>query len=160
MRNTLKQDMPGEDAADRSIETLFGYNLKRAYMIFRDDFRHGVEGAGISPRTMTVLGLIVDCPQITQSDVARQLGIERSGLVAIIDDLEQGGLVRREAVPGDRRSQALLPTPQGRQKLETTMAQARAREKQLLSAFSPQEQAQFLDLLHRLRRSCENETQS
>lgn len=142
--------------ADHSIDSLFGYNLKRAYMIFRDDFRHAVEGAGMSPRSMTVLALIVDCPQITQSDVARQLGIERSGMVAIIDDLEQAGLVRREAVPGDRRSQALLPTDDGVRKLDTIMAQARAREEDLLATFSPQEQAQFLDLLLRLRRSCED----
>lgn len=157
MQTPSDQNPVHDDATERSIESLFGYNLKRAYMIFRDDFRLGVESAGMSPRAMSVLALIVECPHITQSDVARRLGIERSGIVAIIDDLEGNGLVRREAVPGDRRSQALLPTPQGYDQFDLVMSQAQAREQHLLSALPPQEQAQLLQLLRKLRTTHEGD---
>lgn len=142
---------------DAGVEGLLGYNLKRAYMIVRDDFRRQVEGSGLSPRAFSVLILIVDTPGQKQSDIARQLGIERSGLVAIIDDLEQKGLARRAAVPGDRRSQALVATAQGGALRARMMRHVEDHEAALLSALSPAERTQFLDLLRKFRAAHEGD---
>ncbi|MDD7972428.1 MarR family winged helix-turn-helix transcriptional regulator [Roseinatronobacter alkalisoli] len=156
MGKVLKADT--DNAAAGSIDSLLGYNLKRAYMIFRDDFRNSVENAGMTPRAMSVLAQIVEMPMITQSDVARRLGIERSGLVAIIDELEKGGLVRRAAVPGDRRSQALVPTAQGHKRIRAILQQVQAHEANLLSPLNPQEQAQLLHMLRKLRHAHGNDS--
>lgn len=142
---------------ESGIEGLLGYNLKRAYMIVRDDFRRQVEQSILSPRALSVLTLIIETPRLTQSEVARRLGIERSGLVAIIDDLEGRGLAERAAVPGDRRSQALIATAQGCKLHARTMERVHAHEQDLLSPLDPAEQAQFLALLRKFRAAHEEE---
>lgn len=136
---------------ESDIEGLLGYNLKRAYMIVRDDFRRQVEQSVLSPRAFSVLTLVVEAPGLTQSEVARRLGIERSGLVAIIDDLESKKLAERTAVPGDRRSQALVATDAGAELHATTMARVHAHERTLLAPLSAAEQTQFLKLLRKFR---------
>jgi DNA-binding MarR family transcriptional regulator len=146
---------PVED--ESGIEWLLGYNLKRAYMIVRDDFRKQVEQSVLSPRAFSVLTLIAETPRLTQSEVARRLGIERSGLVAIIDDLEERGLAKRTAVPGDRRSQALLATEEGCKLHARTMARVHDHEKLLLAALSQTEQEQFLALLRKFRAAHEED---
>mgnify|MGYP001602657296 CR=1 FL=1 len=70
------------------LDDLVGYNLKRAYVIVQSDFRAALGRDGLSPRVFSALSLVVQFPNITQSELARMLGIERSGLVAIVDDLK------------------------------------------------------------------------
>lgn len=146
---------PLDDESD--IERLLGYNLKRAYMIVRDDFRKQVEQSVLSPRAFSVLTLIAESSGQTQSEVARQLGIERSGLVAIIDDLEARGLAERRAVPGDRRAQALMATKAGHDFHAQILARVHAHERALLAALDPAEQAQLLTLLRKFRSAHERD---
>lgn len=146
---------PLEDESD--IEGLLGYNLKRAYMIVRDDFRKQVEQSVLSPRSFSVLTLIVESSGLTQSAVARQLGIERSGLVAIIDDLEAHGLAERRAVPGDRRAQALMATDAGYDLHAQILARVHAHERALLASLDPAEQSQLLTLLRKFRSAHERD---
>ena len=77
------------------LESLIGYNLKRAYMIVQNDFRSTLGNDGMAARVFSALSLAVQTPNITQSELARTLGIDRSGLVAIVDELEERGYVSR-----------------------------------------------------------------
>lgn len=147
-----------EDESD--IERLLGYNLKRAYMIVRDDFRNQVEQSVLSPRAFSVLTLIVESSGMTQSEVARQLGIERSGLVAIIDDLEARGLAERRAVPGDRRAQALIASEAGYELHAQILARVQAHERALLAPLDRAEQVQLLTLLRKFRSAHEKDEAS
>lgn len=139
------------------IEGLLGYNLKRAYMIVRDDFRRQIEQASLSPRVFSVLTLIVESPRLTQSEAARRLGIERSGMVAIIDELEAKGLAERAAVPGDRRSQALVATQKGCTLHARTLQLVQGHERDLLSVLDAVEQTQLLALLQKFRAAHEGD---
>ncbi|MGI9500874.1 MAG: MarR family winged helix-turn-helix transcriptional regulator [Geminicoccaceae bacterium] len=138
------------------LDTLVGYNLKRAYMIFQDDFRKTLGDSGLTPRAFAVLTLIAQIPSVTQSAISRHLGIERSGLVAIVDDLEKRGLVLRVAVPGERRVQALAITDNGKRAHKISDEAVRKHEERLLSVFSRRERQTLLDLLSRLRNWKEN----
>ncbi|MGI9452731.1 MAG: MarR family winged helix-turn-helix transcriptional regulator [Geminicoccaceae bacterium] len=134
------------------LDNLVGYNLKHAYMIFQDDFRKTLGESRLTPRAFAVLMLIAQIPNVTQSAISRHLGIERSGLVAIIDDLEQRGLVLRVAVPGDRRVQALALTDKGERSHAQSTEAVRDHEERLLAAFTREERQTLLDLLRRLRK--------
>ena len=46
--------------------------------------------------------------------LAEQLGLDRSNVTSVVDRLEAGGLVTREAHPEDRRVKLLTLTPAGR----------------------------------------------
>ena len=133
------------------LDGLVGYNLKRAYEIVREDFRRALGEDGPAPRMFSALSLIVQFPNVTQSELARMLGIERSGLVAIVDDLEARGYLRRNPVPGDRRARALSPTAAGTEAYERMRGAVRAHEDALLSDLSPEERSVLIDLLRRIR---------
>lgn len=148
---------PAPMGDESDIESLLGYNLKRAYMIVRDDFRKQVEQSVLTPRAFSVLTLIVESSGLTQSEVARQLGIERSGLVAIVDDLESRGLAERRPVPGDRRVQALVATAAGHALHAQILASVHTHERALLAPLEPAEQVQLLTLLRKFRSAHERD---
>ena len=141
---------PGE-AGD--LEELVGYNLKRAYMIARSDFRASLGEDGLSPPFFSALSLVVQNPNITQSALARILGIERSGMVAMVDELERRAYIKRTTIPGDRRVQALVPTPEGRSAYSDMFAKVQAHERALLSHLSDAEHQALLRFLKTIRQS-------
>lgn len=134
------------------LDDLIGYNLKRAYMVVQADFREALGQDGLSPRVFSALSLTVQMPNITQSSLARELGIERSGLVAIVDELESRQYLVRTAVPGDRRVQALVPTDAGRKAYADAVATVRAHETRLLSSLTRGERESLLRMLQKIRR--------
>lgn len=147
-------DKRAEDQAEDdgpALEQFVGYNLKRAYMIVQSDFTETLSASGLSTRLFSTLTLVVQCPGVTQSALARKLGIERSGLVAIIDELERRDYLRRVSVPGDRRAQALSPTGAGARAAAEAIAAVQRHEAALLSMLSAEEKAALLATLRKIR---------
>lgn len=133
------------------LEQLIGYNLKRVYMLVRDDFRASLAGDDLSPRVFSALSLTVENEGITQSEVARRLSIERSGLVSIIDILEERGLVQRMPVKGDRRAQALHPTFKGNETYDRALKTVFKHEERAFDMLSSVERDQMMALLRKIR---------
>ena len=136
---------------DADLEALVGYNLKRAYVIIQTDFRKALGRDGLGPRAFAALSLVAQFPNITQSELARRLGIERSGLVAIVDDLEARAYLQRTNVPNDRRVQALVATDTGHEAYTTALKAVRDHEARLLQDFSPEESQTLIALLKKIR---------
>jgi len=133
------------------LEALIGYNLKRAYVIVDSDFRAALGPDGLSPGAFTALSLCVAQPGLTASALAGQMGIERSGLVAIVDRLEARGWLARTPVPGDRRAQALAPTNAGQTAYNQALKAVRAHEDRVFAALTEEEKETLLALLNRVR---------
>lgn len=133
------------------LEGFIGYNLKRAYVIVQADFRRALGENGLAPRVFSALNLVVQFPNITQSGLARMLGIERSGLVAIIDELEDRDYIQRTNVPGDRRVHALIATKSGIEANAELHASVRAHEDVLLSHLTADERETLITLLQKIR---------
>ncbi len=143
------------DSEFATLDSLIGYNLKRVYMIFQADFRRTLGKEGLSPRCYSALSLAVQHTDITQSELARELGIERSGLVAIVDELEGLGLLSRVPVPGDRRVQALSPTRKGQKLFAEISRRVSQHEERLLSTLSVEERKGLVSVLKKLRKAYE-----
>ena len=143
------------DTPEPELEGYVGYNLKRAYVTLQEDFRRALGEGGLTTRAFSALTLAVQFPQITQSELARILGIERSGLVSIVDDLERRGYLARAQMPGDRRVQALVPTRAGVAAQAEAARAVRAHEDRLLSGLDADERATLIDLLTRIRHAGE-----
>ncbi len=133
------------------LEGLVGYNLKRAYLVIQEDFRIALGKNGLSPRVFAALTLTVENPNITQSALARMLGIERSGLVAMVDSLEDKGYLKRTPVPGDRRVQALVPTKEGVAVHADIVRVVHAHENAFFAKMSADEKQTLLDILKKIR---------
>jgi len=145
------------EAEDPAFEALVGYNLKRAYLVMQADYRRAMELTELSPRVFSALSFVVGMPGLTQSDLARRLGIERSGLVSIVDGLEARGYLNRTAVPGDRRVQALEPTDAGMAAYDDAIRRAHAHETELLSVLNNNEKQTLLALLGKIRSAGETQ---
>ncbi len=148
-----KADAPDLAVSSSDLEDLIGYNLKRAYVVVQTDFRAALGQDGLAPRAFSALSLAVERPNITQSELARMLGIERSGLVAIVDELESRGFLSRTAVPGDRRVQALVPTEAGCAAYAQAVAAVRDHEERLLDDLTADDKDTLLRLLKKIRKS-------
>ena len=69
---------------------------------------------GPTPRQFAVLLSVHQNPGVSQTDLVRTTGIDRSTLTEILRRLGRRGLIRRERQPEDRRTNALHLTEDGR----------------------------------------------
>jgi len=104
---------------------------------------------GLSVRLCGVLNLLAEGP-ISQQTLGEQLGIDRTTVVELIDELEQQGIVVRRRNPADRRSYALTLTPRGQtvQKRAARVFDAAAEE--FFDALEPAERKALSGMLQRL----------
>jgi len=132
------------------LPELIGYHLRRAQVHFFADFARTMAEAQVTPGQFGVLSLIGANPGMTQSALARAVGIERSTMVAVIDALQSRGLVERAPSPVDRRSYALVLTDQGKALLERLIPMVRAHERRLARKLAPEERERLIELLLKL----------
>lgn len=86
----------------------------------------------------------------SQREISDLLGLDPSGIVAMVDDLERLGLVRREPNPDDRRTRLVVATDTGRQRLRETEPVARAVDDRLLADLDENERQTLRSLLQRI----------
>ena len=114
---------------------------------------------GLSVRLCGVLNLLAEGP-ISQQALGEQLGIDRTTVVELIDDLEQQGVVVRRRNPSDRRSYALSLTPKGRTVQKRAARAFDGAAEEFLGALRPAERPVFADMLRRLISSADERTGS
>ena len=90
-----------------------GYVLRRAQVAVFQAFDATFDEVGIRPVQYSILTIIESNHGPNQTQVAETLGIKKTNFVAMLDALEQRGLVRRTATPGDRRTYSLFLTEEG-----------------------------------------------
>jgi DNA-binding MarR family transcriptional regulator len=83
-----------------------------------------------------------------QLEVARHLGVDRSVMVGVLDDLEAAGLVARKPNPTDRRERAIAVTPAGTKRLAAVQRQLERATEHVLAPLSVSSRESFLDLLN------------
>jgi DNA-binding MarR family transcriptional regulator len=83
----------------------------------------------------------------SQAALAQRLGIDRTVMTYLLDDLEAANLVERQPDPADRRSRRVVATKHGREVLAERDARLARAEQHLLASLTPDEQASFRTLL-------------
>jgi len=127
-----------------------GYNLKRSYLLVREEVLRVLAPYDLRPTSFSALVIIVDNPNLSQSGLAKALEIKRSGVVLIADELEKAELISRNNVPGDRRSYALRATEKGQQLCDRVVRQVRDAEANLLSVLSEEETRLLFQLYEKI----------
>ncbi len=130
---------------------LIGYQLRLAQLAVFGDFAAELKEFDISPGRFGVLVLISANPGMTQSLLASATQLDRSTMVAVIDQLESRDLVERRASPIDRRSNALVLTPEGENLLKLLKRRIKKHEARIAAAMTPAETATLVELLTRIR---------
>jgi DNA-binding MarR family transcriptional regulator len=141
--------------ADRRLgllPQLLGYRLRQAQIAVFEDFQRAMDGLDVTPGRFGVLEAIAANSGLSQSELGNILGIDRSTVVAVIDRLEAGDLVRRMKVATDRRSYALTLGERGRAIIDELRRRVLAHEQRIARNLSAAERQSLLDLLDRVAR--------
>jgi DNA-binding MarR family transcriptional regulator len=105
------------------------------------------EQHGLSLRDHIVLSALHKSAGMTQIELARAIGIDKTTLGSELDRLERSGLIERSVDPRDRRARMLAITPQGDELRSTVSVAAERAENVALSAFSSDEVARLRRML-------------
>jgi DNA-binding MarR family transcriptional regulator len=107
----------------------------------------------LHPRHFGMLSHLAAAEGQSQQALSKALGIHRSAVVALVDDLEQRGLAERRRDPVDRRAYTLYLTPVVRALFTALEPAAGPREAELLTALNASERSQLISLLQRVAES-------
>jgi DNA-binding MarR family transcriptional regulator len=119
------------------------YLLKHAQLRLADLTGPALAPFGINGRQCAVLVAIDEQAPSSQHDIAQRMGIDRTTMVALVDELEGKGLVERRADPRDRRKNVVVLTPAGRDTLLAATTAVDEAERRLLGPLSDDEAAAF-----------------
>jgi DNA-binding MarR family transcriptional regulator len=103
------------DALDTQfLETLLGYNARRAALCIIEVFLQRMAPYQLRPVDFSVLSVIAHNPGVTSRKLCTTLGILPPNFVGLLSSLEKRELVQRLQHPRDKRAMALQLTDQGK----------------------------------------------
>ncbi len=137
------QQRPAANALPR-----LGHLLKQAYLQFTGLTSAALEPLGITAMEWAALLRFDEQAELSQAGLARLLGIDRTTMVALIDQLEEKGLVNRRPHRDDRRKNAVELTATGRDVKTRAAALVDGCERQLLAALTKSDAQQLKTALY------------
>ena len=123
--------------------------LARASHGLTTEFTAALEDLGISPRAHAVLTTAMT-GEHTQSEIARQVGLDKTTMVITVDELEAAGLAERRPSSTDRRARFIAVTDAGKRIVKRADKVLDRVREDVLSALAPEEREVFLTALERL----------
>ena len=120
-----------------------GFEVSRA-------LAEGLKPLGIDPQHFGLLRALQFAEGESQRAIGDSLSIPPNRMVALVDDLEALGAVKRAKHPTDRRAHALSLTPKGKKLFESAFEVAISIENRLCADISENGRKQLLDLLSQL----------
>jgi MarR family transcriptional regulator, transcriptional regulator for hemolysin len=106
---------------------------------------------GITPRGHAVLGA-ASSGDHTQKQLAELVGLDKTTMVATLDELEAAGLAQRVPSATDRRAHVVQVTPEGRKKVAVAGKVAKRVQADVLASLGETVGSEFLDALGTLVR--------
>ena len=108
------------------------------------------EGEGFEHYDYSVLAILAEGTPETQATIAGALNVDPSRLVAVLDSLEERGLVVRQRDPHDRRRHTVGITPAGKLELARLRNVVKQLENDYFAPLDAEERKVLHDLLVRL----------
>lgn len=141
---------PASSDECRALDGDLGWGLGvvfRAYVKATGEAMADVPGG---PRGFQVLAAAAGDRPGTQLALARQLGIDRTVMTYLLDDLEAAGLVNRIADPQDRRARRIVATEAGHAVLSDLNDRRATVEDQLMAGIGEAERVTLRSVLARM----------
>ena len=110
----------------------------------------GLTGTGMRRHHYALLAALDEAGPASQADLSRGTTIDRSDMVATVNELAEQGLVERAPDPTDRRRNVVTITPAGRRQLRTLDRLVGKVQDELLAPLTAEEREQLVDLLTRV----------
>jgi DNA-binding MarR family transcriptional regulator len=142
---------PAVDEVDtRYLESLIGYNARRAALSVIDVFMTRMAAYDLRPVDFSVLSLVAHNPGITSRQLCTTLGILPPNLVGMISALEKRELIHRLPHPRDGRAMGLHLTTKGQKLMRDAERTAAELEADVASRLSASEAKTLIKLLKKI----------
>ncbi|QKW33395.1 winged helix-turn-helix transcriptional regulator [Actinomadura sp. NAK00032] len=127
-----------------------GMLLAAAHNRSRHEMNGELRPLGIDVRGLAMLLALDMYGPSSQRRLIDLTGIDKSTMVRAVDELEAGGLVRRERAPQDRRAYSITLTGAGRRALASARRAGADVGERIFGRLRPDERDQLVSLLRRL----------
>jgi DNA-binding MarR family transcriptional regulator len=125
--------------------------LSQAHYALASELAGAFEPLGLTPRGHSVLSAALTGAH-TQKQLADLVGLDKTTMVATLDELERAGLGRRVHSPVDRRAHVIEVTPEGRKKVTAANRVAKRVQADVLASLGDEAGVEFVATLGRLVR--------
>jgi MarR family transcriptional regulator, transcriptional regulator for hemolysin len=123
--------------------------LYKAHWALAAELTAALAPLGVSARGYHVLRAAMT-GQHTQTELAETVGLDKTTMVATVDELERAGLAERHPAPDDRRARIIFVTPAGKRKVAEADKVKERVQADVLSALPAREQRALIDALDKL----------
>jgi DNA-binding MarR family transcriptional regulator len=113
--------------------------------------RSRMQEPGVSYARMRLLGALHCGGPKIMSGISDELGVTRRNITALVDALEEEGLVRRRPHPTDRRATVIELTGEGARTMDTLYDEHRRSVAELFAELSDEDRRELVRLLGLLR---------
>jgi DNA-binding MarR family transcriptional regulator len=139
-----------EEIDTRFLESLLGYNARRAALAVIEVFLERMAPYALKPVDFSVMSLITHNPGITSRQLCTALGILPPNLVGMVNALEKRALILRQPHPRDGRAMGLHLTPKGEKLMREAEKTAAALEAEVSGRLSAAELKTLIALLKKV----------
>ncbi len=139
-----------EQVDTRFLDSLVGYNARRATLVIVDAFLRNMAVYGLRPVDFSVLSLIGHNPGITSRQLCATLNLQPPNLVGMINQLQARELILRRPHPHDGRAMGLHLTPDGRKMMKQAEVTAFELEEAATARLSAAERRTLMQLLQKI----------
>ena len=127
-----------------------GYQIRQAQAAIFRDLAASTAALNVTPGEYGLLSLVEANPGISQTDLSRANGRDKSSLTPVLNNLVRRKLVHRRRTARDRRTYRLTLTPAGEAMLSELAECAKAHEAALDKVIGRRDRAKFLTILRKL----------
>lgn len=147
---TTQAAMPADDLAHFNLYDAPGHLLRRCQQLAVDLYTMEVGISGLTPRQFALMLAIYQNPGISQVELVRLTGIDRSTVAEMVARLIKRGLLVRQRTETDRRTNALAVTPEGEAQLRTAKPGVARTQDRILQPIPPADRETFISALRQL----------
>ncbi|MGJ7496742.1 MarR family winged helix-turn-helix transcriptional regulator [Variovorax sp. RT4R15] len=134
----------------RVLETLVGYNTRRAWLTISAVFAERMAAYGLKQVDFSVLSLLAHNPGATSRQLCATLDILPPNLVSLIAAMDSRGLIERRPHPHDGRAVGLHLTTAGKKLIREAEAAVVQLELDASAKLSARERESLIKLLQKL----------
>ncbi len=147
----MKKTVPAVDDVDMSyLETLIGYNARRAALAVIGEFLEQMAVYDLKPVEFSVMSVVLHNPGVTSRQLCAALDILPPNLVGLIQLLETRGLIERKPHPYDGRAVGIHPTDEGEALMMKAEVTAKELEMNVGSKLTPNQVQTLVTLLQKV----------
>lgn len=149
--------LPIESDADMSLGRLgdfVGFRLRRIQNQLSREFSKVTDRYQLRQGLFSALAIISANPGLSQIMLAREVGLDKSIAVMVVDELEGRGWAERRRSPVDRRRHALYTTEAGEAWLAEMFSALELVEHDVLDALGENDRTVLNAILDRVYKAC------